>query len=239
MTDNERATIGGNNPPEDQKWPAYIADVLAPWQDILAEADQWLDGDQVETEGQMKAVDAMLKEVKAAEKALGEARDAATKPLHEAWKTEISFWKPAVEDLERVRKALAAMNTAFKNKLAAEKEEARRLAAAKAAEDRRIAEEAEAKAAANASDINAQREAARAQEQFQASRREASEARQDKVTGLRTVWHYAVDDNRMLLNWIAKNDPTALREFLNDYAAKNHRAKPLPGVRSWTTKEGW
>ena len=239
MTDNERAAIGGNNPPEDQKWPPRIAAILAPWESILGEADIWLDGDPVQDEGQMKAVDAMLKDVKAAEKALGEARDAATKPLNEAWKNEIAFWKPAVDDLARVRKALAAMNTDFKNKLAAEKEEARRVAAAKAAEAKRLAEEAAAKAAANESDIAAQREAAEAQEKFQGARRDASAARQDKVTGLRAVWHYEIEDHKALVNWVAKNDPQALRDFLDEYAAKHHRDGGLPGVRSWSTKEGW
>lgn len=237
MTDNERATIGGNKPPEEPKWPAKVAAILEPWASMIDEAEQWLDGEPVENEAQAKAVDEMLKAVKAADKALGEARDAATKPLNEAWKNEVAYWKPHVEDLDRIKKGLAAIGTAYKNKLAAEKEEARQKAAAEAARKRRELEEAERRA--DAGNLESQRELAAAKEQFQEARKAASAANQDKVTGLRTVWHFEVEDRRALLNWIAKNDPAPLADFLTEYARKNHRTSQLAGVRSWSTKEGW
>ena len=53
-----------NNPPDP------IDEALAPFGDTITEAEAWLDGSAVETEGQMKAVDALIKEIKAAKKAV-------------------------------------------------------------------------------------------------------------------------------------------------------------------------
>jgi hypothetical protein len=67
--------MGHNNPPShgDRQ-----SDVLAPFAAYLNEAEHWLDGIPVETEQQLEAVDALLFNVKAAEKALSEARDGET-----------------------------------------------------------------------------------------------------------------------------------------------------------------
>ncbi|WP_155774110.1 hypothetical protein [Rhodovulum sp. MB263] len=105
---NPRAVIGGNAPPDP------LDEALAPYGDFITEAEGWLDGTQVTTAAQMKAVDDLAKEIKAAEKAVSTARDAATKPLHAAWQAEIKRWKPTLEDLDRIKKGLAALVSAFK-----------------------------------------------------------------------------------------------------------------------------
>ena len=112
---NPRAVIGGNNPPD------AMDEALAPFGDIIAEAEQWLDGTKVTNEGQMKAVDVLTKGMKAARKAIDDARDTATKPLHLAWQDEIARWRPAQVDLDAMVKGLVALTDDFKRALAAEK----------------------------------------------------------------------------------------------------------------------
>ena len=145
---NALAPIGHNGGPDP------IDEATAPYQAAIEEAGNWLDGTTVENEGQMKAVDAIAKQIRAARSDLDKAKKSATAPLHDAWKAELARWKPTEDDLDRIQKGLAALVDGFKRKLAAEKADAKRKAEAEAWAARRAAEEA-ARAAA-ASDLDAQ-----------------------------------------------------------------------------------
>ena len=112
---NKPAAIGHNNPPD----PIDVA--LEPFDAVLIEAENWMDGATVENEAQLKATDVLLKELKAARKAVDTARDDVTKPLHEAWKAEIARWKPTQDDLDRQVKCLVAAQAPYKARLEAEK----------------------------------------------------------------------------------------------------------------------
>ena len=136
---NKVAKIGDNNPPDP------IDEALAPYGDFIAEAETWLDGAVVENEGQMKAVDDLTKNIKAALKTVTEAEKSAAAPHYDAWKNEKARWKPTLDDLTRIRDGLVEAVSAFKAKLAAEKKAAERAAWEAADKARR---EAEAKAAA-------------------------------------------------------------------------------------------
>lgn len=229
---NAPAVIGHNNPPDP------IDEALAPFGDVISEAESWLDGQKVENEGQMKAADVLLKGVKAARKAVDDARDTATKPLHDAWKGEVARWKPTQDDLDRLAKGLVALLDDFKRKLAAEKEAARKEAERLAWEETRKAQEAAR--LADASNIEATRAAAAAMEAAEEAQRKAAEAAKDTVKGLRTVTKYEVTDHRALLNWIAKNDRDAITDFINDWARKEHKARAnADGLRVWTEKEAF
>lgn len=226
---NAPAPIGHNLP------PGPIDEALAPYGDFITEAEGWLDGEPVETEAQMKAVDALLKQIKAAEKATNEARDLATKPLHEAWKAEVARWKPTLDDLGRIKKGLVSLVDAFKRKLAAEK--AREEAAKRAAAEKAHREAEERARQAAAGDIEAQRKAAAAAEAADIAKAEAAAASKDTVKGLRTVTRYEVMDHRALLHWIALNDRDAITAFINEYARQNHRKiEGADGLRVWTEK---
>lgn len=220
MTDNPRAVIGGNAPPDP------IDEAVAPFASYIEEAENWADGTPVQTEAQMKAVDALVKQLKAARKAVDEARDTATKPLHDAWKSEVARWKPTQDDLDRRVKCLVALGDGFKQRLAAEKEAARRKAAAEAAEARRVAEEAARQA--SASDLAAQEAAAMAQREAEEAQRRASAAAKDKVTGLRTVTTYHMIDAEAMARHLWKNDRAAMDEYM---AARGKAlGLDLPGV---------
>jgi hypothetical protein len=226
------APMGHNSP------PSPIDDALAPFGDTITEAENWLDGARVENEAQMKAVDALIKDMKAARKAVDDARDLATKPLNEAWKAEIARWKPTQDDLDLQVKGLVALVDGFKRQLAAEKEAARK-AAWEAAEAAR--REAEAKmAAADEANIEAQREARAAMEAADYARAQAAVAQKDTVKGMRTVTKYEITDHRALLNFIAKNARDDVTAFIEEWARKNHKQfTNADGLKVWTEKEAF
>lgn len=226
---NATPGMGHNQPPDP------IEAALAPHDDAIHEAGNWLDGESVTNADQLSAVDALAQKVKAAEKAIKKQRDAATAPMHAAWQAEIARWKPTLDDLDRIKRGLANIAGDYRKQLAAEKEAVRQAAQAEA---RRKEAAARAKAAAsNAGDIDAQRDAAVAKAEAEAARKAVSDANKDTVKGLRTVHKFAVDDRRAALNWIATNDPDALAEFVAEYARKHHRTAVIAGVRSWEEKE--
>lgn len=215
-----------------------IDETLAPFGDVISEAENWLDGQKVETEAQMKAADALLKGIKAARKAVDEARDLSTKPLHDAWKGEVARWKPTQDDLDRLAKGLVALLDDFKRKLAAEKAEAARKAEAEAWEKTRAAQEAAR--LADAGNIEEARAAAAAMEEAEAAQKAAMAAGKDTVKGLRTVTLYEITDHKALLNWIARNDRDAITAFIEEYARKEHKViANADGLRVWTEKQAF
>ena len=225
------AQAGHNNPPDP------IDTALAPYGDVIAEAENWLDGAPVENEDQMKAVDDLTKNIKAALKDVTAAEKSAAAPLHDAWKAEKARWKPTLDALARIRDGLVAAVASFKKKLAEEKRAAERAAWEAADKARR---EAEAKAAAaNAADIEAQREAVAAKEAALIAEAQARAARDDRPRGLRKVMRYEIIEYRDVLHDIARNDRDAITAFVEEYVRKNHKARAIAGVRVWEDKEAF
>lgn len=215
-----------------------VSDVLAPFDDAIAEAAQWLDGQRVEDERAMKAADALAADIRRARVALKAARDAATAPLHDAWKAEVARWKPSEDDLERVQKGLAALVDGFKRKLAEE-----RAAAAEAARqeaDRARQEAEQARRAADAADIDSQRQAAAATHATRQAEIAARQAAKAVPKGLRTVARYEVTNLTDFLRWINAHDRPALERFADDYARRVHTDRMTrPGLRVWTEKQAF
>jgi hypothetical protein len=184
----------------------------------------------------MRAVDAILAEVKAAEKAVTAAQKSEAAPLHDAWKAALARYKPTLDDLDRIKRGLIAAVDGFKRKLAAEKAEAER----KAREEAERAAEAlrQAHAAAQASDIEAQRALAAAEQEAEIARIKAAQAAKiATVKGMVTRTFYEVTDHRALLHWIAANDRDAITAFIEDYAKRNHSlGRKMDGLRVWQNK---
>ena len=228
---NEHAFIGGNNPPDP------IDEATAPYADAIEEATFWLDGETVTSEGQMKAVDALLKDIKSAKKAVSEAEESEAKPLYDQWKAAKARFKPTLDDLDRIAKGLASIVNDFKKKLAAEKAAAERKAREEADRKRREAEAA-ARAASEA-DIEAQREAAAKMAEAQAAAKEAAAASKDSVKGLRKVTKYEITDHRAALHWIASQDKPAMTAFIEEYVRRNHKTMTIDGVNVWQEREAF
>lgn len=228
---NPRAVIGGNNPPDP------IDTALEPYAGVLEEVGHWLDGKAVENDGQLAATDALLKELKAARKAVDTARDECTKPLHEVWKAEVARWKPTQDDLDRQVKCLVAAQAPYKARLAAEKEAAR-VAAEQAAREKAQAAR-QAHIAANAASIEEQRRADELIAEAEAAQRQAARASKDTVKGMRTVQVYEIESHKLALNWIARNDREAVTVFIEEYVRRNFKAKAIEGVKVETVKEAF
>ena len=225
---NAPTRIGHNSPPDP------IDEALAPYGGAIEEAQNWLDGAAVETEAQMKAVDAILRDIKAAAKAVEGAKDSEAKPLHDAWKAALARYKPTLDDLDRMKRGLVAAVDAFKRRLAAEKAEAERKARAEAEAARRAAEDAAR--LADVANIEAQREAARLAAEAQAAQADLVATNRDRVKGLRTVTRHEITDHRAALHWIAREDRDAITAFVEDYVRRRHREASIDGVRVWTEK---
>ena len=213
--------------------PNPIDDALIPFGDAITEAEAWLDGKPVETEGQMKAVDALIKDVKAGKKAVEGAEESAAKPIYDQWKAEKAKFAPTITDLDRIVKGLVATVDGFKRKLDAEKEAARKEAERLAWEETRKAQEAARNAAAN--DIEAQRAADAQIEAAEAAQRAAAIAAKDKVLGLRSVTTVVVVDQVQLAKWLWANDRDAMVEFHEERARKLFLH--LPGVVDRVTEK--
>ena len=232
--ENERAVIGGNNP------PSPIDDAVAPYGALILECENWCDGGKVETEAQMEVVDALLKQFKTARTAVNKARDDDVREYKAAHTAAIEFWKPTLADFDRIVASLVATVGPFKRKLAAEKAEAER----KAWETANAAKlEAERKAReADAADLEAQREAQQAQEAAMQADKAARAAKAAKPKGLRKVQHFEIVDMRALVNWIATNDKPAMAAFAEEYARTHHKTTTLGGdnvVKQWEEKEAF
>jgi len=221
-----------NNPPDP------IDEALAPFGDFISEAENWLDGTRVENEGQMKAVDDLTKQLKAAKKAVEAAEESEAKPFYDQWKAAKARYKPTLDDLDRMVKGMIAAVDVFKRKLAAEKEAARKEAERLAWEATRAAQDAARQA--DATNIESQRDAADAIAAAEEAQRLASAAAKDTVKGMRTVTRYEVTDYRALLHWVARNDRDAVYAFIDDWARRNHKEKQgADGLRVWTEKEAF
>jgi hypothetical protein len=211
---NPREKIGGNNPPDP------IDTLTAPFDGDRSEAENWLDGTPVETEAQMKAVDALRASMRQWRLGLERGQKDATAPLHEIYKAELERWKPIIADAKRIEDGLVACGDTFKRKLAAEKEAARK-------EAERVAWEAT-------------RAAAKAMEDAEAAQQAAMAEKKDTVKGLRSVTHYEVTDHRALLHYIAKEAREDVTAFIDEWARKNHKEFPnADGLRVWIAKESF
>lgn len=222
---NERAVIGGNNPPVDP-----MEAIQEQYDNTFLMVANWLDGSPVETEAQMIEVDSLLASIKDAEKDAAAAKEAEYRPHKAAGDKVIARWKPFITDLDRQRKGLTAAVDTFKRKRAAELAEEKRIKEAEARQKMREAEEAAKLAAEN--DLDAQREAAAKMEAAQGAQRDAKAVQ--SVKGLRTYTVTEIVDGKTLINWIAQNDKEALMDFMRDYATK--AADELPGVRRYQEK---
>lgn len=224
-----KSALPGDNSPPDP-----IDAALAPFGDTITEAEGWLDGTLVENEGQMNAVDALIKGVKSAKKAVEAAEESAARPIYDQWKAEKAKFAPTTTDLDRIVKGLVAIVDHFKRKLSAEKEVARKEAERLAWEATRAAQEAARSAAAG--DIDAQRAVGKAEEDAMMAHRASMQANSETVKGMRTYDMHELLDLRGALHWIAANDKPAMTDFIESYVAKNAKSFPPEIVRNYTEK---
>lgn len=231
---NPRAIIGGNSPPEPVDMMLTIQNA---YDGVFAEVANWLDGSPVENDAQMRAVDTLMAEVKAAAKEASGAKEAEYRPHKDACDAVVARWKVFLDDLDRQAKGLAAVVNGYKRKREAERQEAERKARLEA--ERAREEAARAARAAEASNIEAQREVARIQREAEEAQRKVSALASDKTRGLRIVAKYEITDHRAALHWIAANDRDAITAFIEEYVRRYHKDREIDGVKKWTDREAY
>lgn len=232
MAEQTTPPPAGHNAP-----PDAIDEVIAAYADIIGEAENWLDGTEVTNKAQMKDVDDLRKHMRQARLDAERGQKSEAAPMHDAWKAALARWKPTIEDFRRIEAGLVALVGNYKQKLAAEKKAAERAAWDAAEKSRR---EAEAKAAAaNAADLEAQREAAEAKQAALDAEIAAKAKSADKVKGMRAVKRYEIADHRAALHWIAANDREAITAFIEDYVRRNFKTTAIDGVTVTETKEAY
>jgi hypothetical protein len=229
---NSLAPIGHNIPPD------AIDEIAGQYEAARMEAENWLDGEPVANEGQMRAVDTLRNAMRQCRIALEAGQKSATAPMYDAYKAELARWKPTIEDHKRIEAGLVAIVDGFKRRLAAEKAAAERAAREEADRARRAAEAAARLAAV--SDIEAVRAAAEAQAAAELAQAQLAAASKDKVRGLREVTLYEVTNHGALLNWLARNRRDDITAFLDEWARKHHRdARGADGLSVWTEKQAF
>lgn len=231
---NPRAIIGGNSPPEPVD---MMLTIQAAYDGVFAEVANWLDGSPVENDDQMRAVDTLMAEVKAAAKEASDAKESEYRPHKDACDAVVARWKVFLDDLDRQAKGLAAIVGNYKRKREAERQESERLARIEAAKKREAAESAAR--TADAANIEAQREAAQSLRAADAAQREVAAIAKDKTRGLRTVQRHEITDHRAALHWIAANDRDAITAFIEEYVRRNFKDREIDGVKKWTDKEAF
>ena len=228
--DSAPAPMGHNNPPTPiEAWSTA-------YDDTIHEVNNWLDGQEVETDAQLAEVDSLLAEIKAAESALKEAKEGEYRPHKDACDKVVADYKPHLEEMARMKKGLAAVGEPFKIRKREAEEAARRAAYEEAERLKREAEMAETKA--NAANIEEVREAAAAKQTAQDAKRMASQTKVE-TKGLRSVWKHEVVSTSAVLRWINENDRAALDAYAANYSRQNHREMPDSVVRSWQEKEAF
>lgn len=219
-----------NNPPAYEAISLHI-------EDLIAEAQNYLDGQPIESQGQADDIGKLLDTIRQAKKAADDQRVIEKKPHDDAAKAVQAKFKPLIDKCDLAATVAKRALTPWLEHLEAEQ---RRIA-----DEKRIEAEKAAKAAREA-EIAAQTDLAAA-EKAEAARLVADDlakaaGRAEKAKpqatggaraiGLRTSYRAEITDRRELLQHYMKTRPADLEAWLYDQAQKDVRAgaKHIPGV---------
>lgn len=212
---NERAVIGGNNPPS--PFTAHEAHIL----DLVELASNCLTGDPIDTPEKAAAVDELLDSIKEAAKALEATRKAENKPFDDGKALVQATVKPLATKLEIAKDAATKAVTPFRAKVQADKD----------AEQARLREEAdrltnEARSKFQHSDPTDLATRLEAEEVAKVVKKATAAAnRIDRsATGLRTYYEAEIIDPIAFGKWAWEHRRPDYMKFLETLAASEARA---------------
>lgn len=217
--------IGANGPPD-----AFGA-ISACIDDLYAEAKNFLDGEAVSSEAMADAIEDLLTQIRAAEKAAEAQRKAEKDPLDDQIAAIQAKWNPLIGSNKSVKGKTVLATEACKAALAPWKQaqEAAKLEAArKAREEAEAAQQAAAEAmrASQADDLAARETAERLVRDAEAATKVANRA--DKAattgTGLRSYWTPKMVDPVAAARWAWADHRAACEEFFLSLASADVRA---------------
>lgn len=230
---NDRAVIGGNNPPEQT--------ALETWEAHAESLRERAVGIVITNEDQAEVVATLIKDAKAAFKDIKSAITEARRPYMEAADKVSESFAPAKDSIEAVKRAGVNAESAWKDQKEAERQaaltEARRREREAQEEAARIAAQADP---TEADDIEAQREA---EKSAAAASMEAKKLATAKPIsgGSRTMTRYTgeITDERALWAYIHKTAPDDLRALLQQWVdgAVRSGAREIDGVKIHSRKE--
>jgi hypothetical protein len=226
------SVIGDNAPPD--PFTLYAESI----EDLLLEANNYLDGGQIENEDQERAVASILTRLRREANAADDARKAEKRPHDEAAAAVQAKWAPLL------KKADLAVGVA-KNALASllrKKEEVQRAAAEAAAQEARELADAAAQTAALANPESLSDQAAvriRQENAADAAKRAERLAKQpvqakggERAVSLRSSYRAELTDPVAFARWAWEHRKGELLTFLEAMAQRECRAGPksIPGI---------
>jgi uncharacterized protein with von Willebrand factor type A (vWA) domain len=235
LMENERAVIGGNNPPPFETIKAEI-------DDLYGEARLWLDGQPVETQGQADALNTLADKIGKVEKRADDLRKIEAKPFDDGKAEVQGRYNPLISDktgltttaLKTIKDALRP----FLQRLEAEKN-AKALADREAAIQLQQAAQ-EAMRSRKAGNIDDQEAAEALVTAAKLAEKAATKAENDKAlargdgraTGLRTEKTAVMTDENAAARWAWINHRDELLQFVQQLADKDLRAGVV--FNEWT-----
>lgn len=215
---------------------AGLARIMERHDTLAVEMENWLDGQKVESEGQMLTVEALLGDVKTLKADLEAAKEKKYRPIKTKLDAVVAEFAPSLKDCDRWRKGLIAIVSDFKAELKRQRDAEAAAAKRKADEAARLAQLEQERASQNAGDLEAQRRADEVAAQARQIEREAQAIkREGAVKGLRTHRWPEITDRRAVLAHVAQHDPAALEDFLARWVSvcfskSQQDAASIPGV---------
>jgi len=239
--ENNRAVIGGNNPPSP-------LDELVPTVDLVFEqGKQWLDGEPVTTEGMAEGVATLLGEVRKATKQVETAHKTEKEPFLEGGRAVDAKKNALIASLTLVEKACKAALLPFQQAKAAAQAKAEAEARAKAEAARMAAEEA--RKAANADNLAEREAATKAAEEAEKLEAAANKAAKASTTtkgntgravGMVTVYSAEIEDlQKAAAHYWRNGNLDIFREAVFAQANKDVKAgkRNIPGITLITKQE--
>ena len=218
-----------NNPPPRETWALHI-------EDLYHEAQEWLDGAAIETQGQADQVGKLLDALRVAKRDADAARAVEKKPHDDAAKEVQAAWKPLIDKCDLAASVAKKALTPWLTKL---EDEQRAIAAQKAqeAEQARLAAmEAHRTASTNlaAAALAKELDKAATQAAKDASRAEKAKPQSAggaRAIGLRTSWTAEVTDPLAFGRWLWTNRKDDYLEWLDTMASQMTGTRPaVPGI---------
>lgn len=206
--------------------------------DLLLEANNFLDGSDIENEEQEKAVASILTRLRREANGADEARKVEKKPHDEAAKAVQEKWTPLLKKADLAVETAKTVLARFLQK----KEDAQRAAveAARLEAERQAAAARKAAEDASPGDLAGQTTARVLQEAAEDAAKRAGKLEKQKVqakggeraVSLRTTWVPTITDRREVLKHYIANRPDELEAWLLDQVQKDCRVgkRNVPGV---------
>lgn len=230
---NERAVIGGNNPPE----PTPYEESHQAIKDLHDEALLWLDGEPVTTQEQADALNTLKDKIKKAAKKAEENRQTEIKPHQDHVNAIQAKYNELIGKNKTVTglavKAEDAVNAALRPyliELDRQQQEAARLAREEAARKQEEAMAAmRARDAANLAEREAAEKLVKEAKAAEEAARKAENAKahakgEGRATGLRTVYRAVMTDKKEAAAWLWVERNEELMAFVQEQADKAVRA---------------